>query len=83
MVKNESHSQRGSALIALLIAALIIAILWVAKNKKTTPEKAGELPSNPSSPENIQKNLDRAREARDDMEARAKEMNRKMTEVDE
>ena len=83
-IRRVRQTQTGSALIALLIAALIVAILWVAQHNRKKPQPGAESsdPMAIESADDIRRDLDRAREARDAMDKQTREAQRKMNEFD-
>lgn len=83
-VRKVRRNQTGSALIALLIATLIVAILWAYQHRGPKKGQAAP-PSDPTaieSAEDIHRHLDRAKEARDQMSKDEQESQKRMTELD-
>lgn len=75
---------RGSALIGILIAALIVAILWVARTKKSNQAEKSPEDVRPDihSAAGINKTLDAARKAEKEQSDRVRELNKKMVEAE-
>ncbi len=75
-------SQRGSTLIVLLVAALIVAILWVTRFGGKEEKKAEEPIVATQSVESMQKSVDRVREVQQLEAKRVEDLNRKMVDLD-
>ncbi len=82
MSSGARRGEKGSALIAILIAALIVAILWVARFRKQQAEEAARGVPDVRSIEGMQTAVDRTREVQELQKKQVEEMNRKMVDID-
>lgn len=81
MKRWRNRTQSGSALIGILIAALIIAILWAAKYRKSGKDTGPQAPGI-DSVEDINRTLHHARQVQKENADRSDEIKKRMTEAD-
>lgn len=71
----------GSALIALLLAALIVAILWVSVFKKS--EKTDDPAKNLRSVDSLQRNIETAKSAKNSVNRRNSEVEKQLRDIED
>lgn len=81
---NPRAQNSGSALISILIAALIVAILWAAKfnDDKKKKTQQNDAPDGIHSLQDVPKVIDNARKIQQEQNDRVNEMNKKLNEID-